>query len=212
MVSNLLIFAEDVIAIASKKASAISCTLQIVSTMDSMRPLTLQAVSNVAMASTRTKRECRAESPKSTRVASAMAGDGYWHQLINRIIYLLFVLSLLPSLSMAQYILFYIVVMPGNHATEQLCFDYTCSTGSSLCDANGVCSTPRCESDTRRCSPVAALDIFRHAQWEGFHCFVIPKPLVMKRALILRRGYLVEVSFSTCQNLKPMRMQECLAF
>lgn len=113
---------------------------------------------------------------------------------IQRIFSLLCVANLLLSLSMAEYGLFYIVVMPGNYATEQLYFDYTCRTGSTLCDANGVCSAPRREINTRSCSPVSTMDLFmRHAQWEGFHDDVLPQPLASKRVLKTRKPYFIEI-------------------
>lgn len=113
---------------------------------------------------------------------------------IQRIFSLLCAVSLLLSLSMAEYGLFYIMVMPGNHATDQLYFDYTCRAGSRLCDANEVCSTHTRESDTRRCSPVTTMDLFmRHAQWEGFHDDVLPQPLASKRVLKQWQPYFIEI-------------------
>jgi hypothetical protein len=106
---------------------------------------------------------------------------------IKRIIYVWFVSSILLSLAVAQYGIFYIITMPAHHAAEQLYFVYTDET----------CKISLSEmSHVHGCSPpVATMDLFmRHAQWEGFHDDVLPQPLASKRVLKQRQPYFMEIA------------------
>jgi hypothetical protein len=107
---------------------------------------------------------------------------------IKRIVYFWFASSILLSLSVVQYGLFYIVTMPTHHATEQLYFDY------SVCEIDETCS-PSKMRNVDSCSPVATMDLFmRHAQWEGFHDDVLPQPLASERVLKQRQPYFIEIA------------------
>lgn len=107
---------------------------------------------------------------------------------IKRIVYFWFASSVLLSLSLVQYGMFYIMTVPTHHAAGQLYFDY------SVCETHETCS-PSKASNVHSCSPVATMDLFmRHAQWEGFHDDVFPQPLASTRVLKQQQPYFMEIA------------------
>ena len=120
---------------------------------------------------------------------------------IKRIVRFIMVTTLIFASSVITYGSFYLIVMPGHHATEQLYFDYTCrgsSDGEQVCEAteNGVVS---CETEPqdimKKCFPVATVDLFaRHTPWQAYQSDVVPKQLTEKRILKSRQHYLIEIA------------------